>query len=380
MWAAQGAKNGLRGGGVSPIWVIAALTLAACAVLLLRRRRPVAVFWLTWIYGFTGLFVAAFAPFAVLLVALHNVARRMGSRIAIIALIACVLPFGVNSYNAAATVAARKGEPFLGDFIVAASMWAAVLIAVWGQARWAYLTEERGQAVRDLQAAEAVRAERTHLARELHDTVAHAVTAMILQAAGARTLVAPEQVRLMETLDAIEHTGVEAMGEMHELLDLLRADRGEGSSDGDRRRTASLKNIEGPIQVARTSGVDVELAVDGCPVELDHSVDLAAFRVVQEALTNIVKHAGRGASARIHLQWCEQGLILTVRDWVGLEPQELRSELSSAHGLKGLAARVMLVGGQLETGHVDGGFLVRARFPGRSAVGPRGDRGGGGGQ
>ena len=119
------------------------------------------------------------------------------------------------------------------------------------------------------------------------------------------------------------------------------------------------------VELARTAGLDVETVVDGTPGVLDPSVDLAAYRVVQEALTNAVKHGGRGAAVRVHCAWAPDGLTVTVRNasgWPRADGEALAG-LSSGRGVAGLTERVSLVGGRLEAGPVAGGFVVRAELP-----------------
>jgi signal transduction histidine kinase len=349
----------LRTGGTLPLWIVPTLTAVVYAALLVRWHHPVAVFVLQWAYALAGLIVPGYEPFAGLLIALHAVARQRSISLASVVLAACGLPFIIDSYNSAMTAA--EGDPW-ANFAAAAALWTALSLTVWGLGRLAFVAERRAEQLRHVQAAEAVQAERQRLARELHDIVAHGVSAMILQAAGARTLLAPRDRRVRQTLEVIETAGVQAMGELHRLLGLLRATSSEDA--GDRyEQPPTLQDIDKLVALSHASGVDVSTVVDGRPSELDRSVDLAVYRVAQEALTNTFKHAGRGASARIHLIWGDESLTVAVRSCGGLKHPSGRPKLSSGYGLTGLAERVTLVGGRLETGPVSGGFLVRAEFP-----------------
>ena len=132
-----------------------------------------------------------------------------------------------------------------------------------------------------------------------------------------------------------------------------------------REHQPALKDLPSLIDLSRASGLVVDLAAEGEAAELDPSVDLAAYRIIQEALTNTTKHAGQGAATGIHLRWHSDGLTITVRDTAGLErPGRGKARpLSSGHGLVGLAERVNLVGGHFEAGAVAGGFLIRAELP-----------------
>jgi len=367
-WSSDGE---LRGGGTLPLWVIPTLTALVYATLFARRRYPLPVFAVQWVYALAGLFVPGFQPFAGLLIALYAIARRGSDRPAIAALMACAVPFGIDSYNTG-SLAAHGSQ--LANVTTSALLWTALTLLVWGLARLAYTGDRRAEQLREKQAAEAVQAERLRLARDLHDVVSHSVSAMILQAAGARTLIPRdlEQARLEQVrnaLEVIESVGVQAMGEMHRLLGLLRATDPASPPDalGEPPRSDAIDEL---VLVARASGVDVETVVDGVPAHLDPSVDATAYRIVQEALTNTVKHAGRGAAAHIHLLWEADRLTLSVRDRGGLPPTDRRTELSFGYGLTGLRERVALVGGSLTYGPVSGGFLVRAELP-ASAVPPR---------
>lgn len=353
-----GGDRALWDGRELSLWVVPALTIGFYSLLLARWRRPLSVYALQWTYALAGLLLPGYGPFAGLLVALYAVARKSTRRVALLALIACALPFGVNSYNA--SVPDGDGNP-AATFAVLMVLWGALTLTVWGLGRVTYAAERRAEQEKQEQAAAAVRAERLYLARELHDIVSHSVSAMILQAAGARTLVPHEDEQVRTALTNIENTGVEAMGELHRLLGLLRAANPLDHHDGS-IPPVSLQDLDALVRSVRSSGVDVEVVVEGHPDELDRSVSLTAYRVVQEALTNTIKHAGRGASARIHLRWDPDGLTLTIRDRAGFGARG-KPELSSGHGLSGLTERVKLVGGSLEAGRIADGFLVQAHLP-----------------
>ncbi|MFI7482068.1 sensor histidine kinase [Kocuria sp. M1R5S2] len=316
------------------------------------------MFALHWTYGLSGLLMPMFAPVAGLMVVLYALARSESRRIARAALALCVAPVVVNSYNVA--VLADEANRIL-TFVVVVVPWSALVLTVWGLGRNSYAADRRVELEKQEQTAAAVRAERLNMARELHDIVSHSVSAMILQAAGAQTYVAREDHQVRAALEAIENTGVQAMGELHRLLELLRT----ASPEQDREEYApppSLRDLDALVSSVRATGVDVEVVVEGHPTELDRGVGLVAYRIVQEALTNTIKHGGRGASARVHLRWELDALGLTVRNRAGLGTRGAGT-LSSGHGLTGLAERVSLVGGTLETGPVADGFLVRAHLP-----------------
>lgn len=356
-----------------PLWVTLTGTAIAYPLLLLRWRYPWLVFMAHWVFSLilTALWEDLLdsswvVPFVGLLVALYPLARRMPLHISGLAFGACWLSLAVVLY-----VKSITHERLTDTFLLNSDHWAEfewlmitsimMLLIVWGLGCLPYTAEQRAEHERLEQTAAAVREERLYLARELHDVVSHSVSAMILQAAGARTLVSLDDEQVRVALGAIETTGVGAMGELHRLLGLLRAASSVENRD-ELAHPPSLHDLDSLVSSARATGVDVEVVVEGHPVELDRSVGLTAYRIVQEALTNTIKHAGSGASTRIHLRWETGGLMITIRDRAGLRSRDTAG-LSSGHGLVGLNERVELVGGSLETGPTPDGFLVRAHLP-----------------
>jgi signal transduction histidine kinase len=208
---------------------------------------------------------------------------------------------------------------------------------------------------RDLATREAIVSERARIARELHDVVAHSVSVMVVQAqAGPRLLADPEQAR--GAFRSIEMTGREALVELRRLLGVLR------SSD-DHVATApqpGLDSLDTLLGQIRETGLRVDLRVEGDPVALPAGVDLSAYRIVQEALTNTLKHAGH-AEAEVIVRYAGSFVELEVLD-NGVGPQAHFN--GSGHGIPGMRERVALYGGVLETGSRNGhGFAIRARLP-----------------
>lgn len=207
---------------------------------------------------------------------------------------------------------------------------------------------------REEKARLAVAEERARIARELHDVVAHAVSTMVIQAGGARQLVRTDPADAEQSLLAAERTGREALQEMRRLVGLLR-ERGEQLALSPQPGMAELEQL---IEQTRTAGLPVELTVDGEARHLGAGIDLTAYRIVQEALTNTLKHAGP-ARARVTLRYRTRELEIEIADdgrgENGHEP---------GHGLVGMRERVMLYGGTLRTGPAEhGGYSVRARLP-----------------
>jgi signal transduction histidine kinase len=196
--------------------------------------------------------------------------------------------------------------------------------------------------------------ERARLARELHDVVAHAVSMVVVQAeAGAAAGGPPDRVE--EAFDAIADTGRTALAELRRLLGVLRSP-GEA---GPREPQPGVAQLEPLVESVRRAGLPVEVRVEGADRPLPPGVDLSAYRIVQEALTNSVKHAGP-ARASVLLRYGERDLELEVVD----DGRGPRTGSAAGHGLAGMRERTALLGGELDAGPAPGGgFTVRARLP-----------------
>lgn len=351
-----GGDRALRWGGTLPVGVVPVASAVVASTLLLRHRRPVAILVVQWTYAWAGLVVPGYEPFAGLLVALYAVSRRCDARTAGVALVVCWPPLLLDSYDAAGLA----GDAFGANLLASAALWAVVLVVTWGLARLAQRSEQHAAEQRRAATVAAVQDERLRLARELHDVVSNAVSAMTLQAAGVRTLVPPEHGAVRDALGAIERTGVGALEELRQLLGVLRA-VGDGAAQ-DLLPAVDLSRLPELVEGARAAGVEIETLVEGQPVELDRSVAVAAYRVVQEAVSNTVRHAGRGASCRVHLVWSAERLVVDVRDRRGVVDPG-RPRLSTGHGLEGLAERVLLVGGMLDVQALPDGYAVHAVLP-----------------
>ncbi|MGA3030478.1 MAG: sensor histidine kinase [Candidatus Limnocylindrales bacterium] len=211
---------------------------------------------------------------------------------------------------------------------------------------------------REEKAAQAVTEERARIARELHDVVAHYVSVMVVQAAGARRIADKDPIAARGALEAVEAAGRTALAEMRRMLEVLRADDpGMGPQPG-------LGELERLIDNVRDAGLPVELSIEGGACCLPAGMDLAAYRIVQEALTNSVKHGGK-AAARVTIRYTADTLEIEVTDnGRGAAAPLLSSADGGGHGLIGMKERVGLFGGVLEVGPVlTGGYRVFARMP-----------------
>jgi signal transduction histidine kinase len=213
---------------------------------------------------------------------------------------------------------------------------------------------EEAERAREDEEIRAVVDERARIARELHDVIAHSVSVMVVQAAGVRRLLPVEQERERQALETVEKTGRQALAEMRRLLGVLR-------TEADRPELVpqpGLTTIRQLVEQVRNAGLPVELEVEGDPVELAPGIDLAAFRIVQEALTNTLRHAGP-AHAWVRVRYAADELELTIAN-----DGETAAPDSGGYGLVGMKERVNLYGGKLEAGPRDGGgFSVSARLP-----------------
>ncbi|MEU2899336.1 sensor histidine kinase [Streptomyces sp. NPDC088106] len=218
---------------------------------------------------------------------------------------------------------------------------------------------------RAAQAKVAVAAERARIARELHDVVAHNVSVMVVQADGAAYVLdaAPDQAK--KALETISSTGRQALAEMRRLLGVLRT--GEHQEAGEYVPQPDVRQIEDLVGECRGSGLPVDFKVEGTPRPLPSGVELTAYRIVQEALTNARKHGGPGVGASVRLVYFDDGLGLLVEDDGKGAPHELYEEGGfdgQGHGLIGMRERVGMVGGTLDAGpRPGGGFRISVLLP-----------------
>jgi signal transduction histidine kinase len=214
---------------------------------------------------------------------------------------------------------------------------------------------EAAERAREEEARAAVAEERARIARELHDVVGHAVSVMTVQASAARRLLKPEQEREREALMVVEQTGREALAEMRRLVGVLRRPE-EAPALAPQ---PSLEHVDRLVAQTREAGLPVKLRVEGQPVTLPAGVDLTAYRLVQEGLTNAVKHA-RADRAEVLVRYGDGDVEITVSD----DGRGGGDGDGSGHGLVGMRERVSVYGGELEAGPRNGGgFVLRARLP-----------------
>ncbi|MFB6570410.1 sensor histidine kinase [Streptomyces noursei] len=364
------SRSGLEGK------IIALLFSAGlCLVIALRRKYPVKMLLLATALGLGQLILNVppnMGDFAMMViiytVASETSARRWASRFAL----------------AGALIAPGLSQLRFRDSPIAMPVWAVVFFMVlltvpfvlaWvlgdsvrtRRAYWAQLEEKasRLEKEREAQARIAVAAERARIARELHDVVAHNVSVMVVQADGAAYVLdaAPEQAR--QALETISGTGRQALAEMRRLLGVLRT--GEQAEGGEYVPQPGVEQLADLIDQVRGAGLPVDFRVVGEPRPLPSSVELTAYRIVQEALTNARKHGGPDVSATVRLTYRDDDLDLLVED-DGRGAQHDLYEAGGAdglgHGLIGMRERVGMVGGILDAGpRPGGGFRVNAVLP-----------------
>ncbi|WP_249713756.1 sensor histidine kinase [Rhizomonospora bruguierae] len=358
---AVGVGAGPYGG---PLWLVALYSVLAAAPIVLRRvaLRPAA---LLAVAGLAIPAVVARYPLSQIVtfvMVTYSAAAALTLRRAVLAAVVLWVPALVVSV----LTIQPEGPHDIGPPVMAAMNVLIALVCFFiGRtvcARRAYTQalEERARSAEANQrslAAQAVADERRRIARELHDVVAHHVSVMGVLATGARRVLHKDPAATDEALGTIEDTSRTTLREMRRLLDVLRT---EAEPAADLAPQPGLAGIEALVEQVREAGLPVALAVDGVPSSLDPGVALTIFRIVQEALTNTLKHAGE-ATAQVRLAFGVYWLIVEIFD-TGRGPAP-RSE-HVGHGLVGMRERVALYGGTLRTGpRPGGGYRVYAKIP-----------------
>ncbi|MEO0424277.1 MAG: sensor histidine kinase, partial [Pseudomonadota bacterium] len=221
------------------------------------------------------------------------------------------------------------------------------------------LLEERAEHLereRSVEAERAVAAERTRIAREMHDIVAHQLSLMTVQAGAAKTVSRSDPEAAREAMVAVEKAGRQAVSEMRHLLGVLRPVSEEANELGPQPGIGDLPAL---VREVGDVGPRVELAVDPAAATLPARLQLTAYRVVQEALTNVIRHAGTDVAVEVSIELSEDIATVVVRD----DGTGGNITANSGHGLRGMRERVQLVGGKFSAGRrAQGGFEVIAQL------------------
>ena len=344
-------------------WLIAPMSIGAPIVV--RRKYPAKVFWTVIAIGAFQVFtptVIAVSGFAVP-IALYSLAAYRPRRQSLIGLGVCIVGALVTVLRLRPNVDHNELVVYTFVFGVLSSpmivAWVAGDSMQYRRAYYVDLEEKasRLERERDQQAQIAAATERARIARELHDVVAHNVSVMVVQAEGAAYAMdtSPESTR--KALGAIAETGRTALVEMRRLLGVLRTQGGVA----ERAPQPGIDQLEDLLEQVRSTGVTVEFRIDGVPVELSQGVALAAYRIVQESLTNARKHGGPLVSACVGMHYNERELRLRVVD-DGRGAQAPTD--GQGNGLAGMRERVAMFGGELSAGPLPtGGFQVEAVLP-----------------
>jgi signal transduction histidine kinase len=361
----------VAGGGppAAPLPVRVVLAAAAVIPLAWRRRAPVTV-WAVSGAAVIAAIVSRGSPGAAVLaplIALYTVAATSRRRVSAAAGVVTLAGF-----TAAALTGPRSSFVVAGSTVRAGGplLLAAVVIACWltgdnVRVRRAYVAElrakaQRAEADRQAEADRAAAAERARIARDLHDVIAHHVSVIAVQAGAARLLAetGASATEAGPTWSGVEGTARQALAELRQLLGVLRRD-GNPPARAPQPGLAQLGQL---LDQARRGGLPVQVRTEGSPHTLPPAADLCAYRVIQEALTNVRKHQGRAATS-VALRYLTGRLEIEVTSQAGPQPPPLRPG-GTGHGLAGMRERVTLLGGELTAGPApDGGFAVTARIP-----------------
>jgi signal transduction histidine kinase len=328
---------------------------AACSSLALRRTAPLAAVAL--VVCATFLLVAGGDPPQLLaagitgLLLSYTIAAELDGR-----------PLVVATAGIALAIVTRDVvDPELNGFDIVIDLL--VFAAPWAVGRVVRRRDRKVEHVARLaedRTRDAIREERDRIARELHDVIAHGMSVMVIQADAARHELEPGEVVADAALAEIERTGRESLREMRRLLDLLRADDGP-ASEADLMPQPGLAGVEALARSVGQAGLPVALRIEGQPRPLSPGIDLTAYRIVQEALTNALRHAGP-ARATVVIGYTDRALSLYVED-DGRSGGALNGSESGGNGLVGMRERVRLYGGTLSAAPGPRGFVVAATLP-----------------
>lgn len=351
----------------TPVAVIVGAGAIVVPILALRRRSPAVASLMLAMYSVLLTVTIGSRPLLTLLVALYTAAAWESRRRARQCLMATLVAHAVGA-GYEASLSGPGPRPFA--VIAVATVYVLLDVATWGAGRRSSAARQRTAYLEESQAAlaaEAVRAERQRIGRELHDIVAHSISLIAVQAAGAARVVHHDPARAKRSMESISQLSQEAVIELRRMLTLV-----EGTPIGPDEPVdpATIEEIPdllpGLLQLiapVRDTGRQVAFEVTGTPASLDSSVRLAAHRITQEALTNAVKHGSPTTQIHLTVKWTVDHLDLyisnQVRPLIPAEPPRF----STGRGLHGLRERARLVGGHLDTSSTQSTFTISATLP-----------------
>lgn len=336
--------------------------LAILAPLVWRDRAPVTVFTTQFVSTVAAWpILPHYTPIVGIPVALYAVAVHRRAEISLLALLASFIPDGLDAAVAfkSHTTLALAISSFIPNTIflvfLSAGAWGAGRL----QRQVQFLVREREGA----REAEAVAKERRRIARELHDILSHTVAVMVVQAGGAARVAETDFRQVTQSLVHIETAGRQAMVELGRLLGVLKDSDSpnHGAPLEQRGPQPGLADLGALLSSLQAAGMLVTVRTDGTPRDLDPSVDLTAYRIVQEALTNVLKHAG--TNPRLRLTWQAQSLHIQIDNDTNPTKTHHGRDLPGGHGLMGLYERVRTVAGHLHAGPHRDGYRLTATLP-----------------
>jgi signal transduction histidine kinase len=348
-----------KGAPTISVWIAAPLVVIAIAPLLWWRRfpfgAPAAVFVINAVESFVDGRLPMFtvATFISVMAAVFLFGILEDRRQAVVGLAIALGAAGVVTLNDPG----QGWSDFAGVVLLFSIAWLTgfAIGRKLEQASAAQERAERLESEREAEARAAVAEERARIARELHDVVGHSVSVMTVQASAVRRRLLPDQEQEREALEIVEQTGREALAEMRRLVGVLRRPE-EAPALAPQ---PSLQHLDRLVAQAGESGLPVELRIEGEPTPLPPGVDLTAYRLVQEGLTNAIKHA-RASRADVVVRYGDGGVEVTVTD----DGSGGGDGGGGGHGLVGMRERVTVYGGELEAGpRPEGGYSLRARLP-----------------
>jgi signal transduction histidine kinase len=347
------------------VWLYGLIVLVP---LIWRDAAPLTVFVIQWVLTVAAWpIMPRFTPVVGVPVALYAVSVQRGRKVSLLALLASFIPNGLDAAVAFRVFSSPADR--LQSFVPNVILLVIVTVGVWGMGQ---VTHAGQRHVRQLEreretVREAVAEERRRIARELHDIVSHAVTVIVLQAAGARRIADTDFAQVTQSLKHIETTGKQAMAELRRLLGVLKAsdpDTTHSPGISDLGPQPGLMEVPALLSALQDTGMKVSFHTEGEPRSLDPSVDLAAYRILQEGLTNVLKHAGKDPSPQLRLVWETHSVLIEIDNDTDLAEERRGQGLSLGVGLVGLRERAHAAGGCLHAGrHHGGGHRLTAILP-----------------
>ena len=344
-------------------YALVAVSLALVIPLVFRRDHPVAAFAIGITVGALQVLLNIHVNTidVAILVLLYSLAAYCQRRVSVAGLALCLIGSAAAIARWAPADLALPHWIVLGLAVFAGSSLTAWVLGDSMRYRRGYYASLEDRAARlererDAQAQIAAAAERARIARELHDVIAHNVSVMVVQADGASYALDSSPERARQALGAIASTGRQALAEMRRMLGVLRSDDGAPGVVP----LPGIGQLGELLEQTRASGLAVSFTVQGVPGPLPGGLALAAYRIIQESLTNTRKHGGPRASAQVLLRYCEDVLVLQITD----DGRGVTVADDAGHGLTGMRERVALYNGTLHAGPLPGGgYQVTATLP-----------------